>query len=132
MVFYVSLFLASLIVGGLVVWFYRFVVQTSRSTYRSILPSANENLREAAVNGVALSRQQVRGQAAPWGWKKRGDDTKRTSVAVPAYTRSKRSQVGWPYRDEPFGDTLGTVKPGSKVVKARKVGKGGIDKPWGW
>ena len=28
--------------------------------------------------------------------------------------------------------SLGEVKPGKKVVKARKVNKGGVEKPWGW
>jgi hypothetical protein len=132
MVFYVSLFLVSLIVASIVLWFYRIVVQATRQTYKSILPSAHENRRAAAVNGMALTRQAMAGQPAPWGWKSGAAKNSR-SVGVPAYSRAGNANVGWPYRKEPFADaTLSDVRPGSTVVKTRKITKGGIDKPWGW
>jgi hypothetical protein len=132
MIFYVSLMIASFVVASVIVWFYRSVVDSSRRTYKAILPSSRGNLRAAAVGGVAGSRQTAASQPAPWGWKA-GKDRNKRSVGVPAYTRSARPGVGWPYRNEPFAnDTLGGLQPPSKVARPRKVSKGGIEKPWGW
>ena len=89
-VFYVSLFLASLVVAALVVWFYRVVVQASRETYKSFLPSSNEEVSMASMARVTASRRASKGRGTPWGWKN-------TVSGVPAVSRAvaMAAQIFW-------------------------------------
>ena len=135
MIFYAFLFVGSIIVAGLFVWMYRAVVEASTKTYKSILPSAHENLSMRALEGVATSRRQVKGRPTPWGWKKSANLEGRVSVAVPVHERRANRQVGWPYRAEPFADPApknGAKSTSSVLNKPRRVASGGVNKPWGW
>lgn len=134
MIFYVSLFLVSLAIASVAVWAYRVINQATHKRYRAILPSAKSK-RSA---GATAARRGARGSGlkTPWGWNKPAQATAAGRQPMGATARSAHSAVGWPYRKEPFevsaNRRIGEAKPGTKVVGVRKIGKGGIDKPWGW
>lgn len=138
MLFYVSLFVVSVVAAGLSVWLFRALSSASRAVYRTILPSAKESPTNGGLARAHLSRRAGSEPPVPWGW---GKKPSRKPASMEQYSAvasggSSQPQVGWPYRDEPFqlpgSRTLRDAQPGSKVVSARKVPMGGVEKPWGW
>jgi len=138
MLFYVSLFVVSIIVASLAVWLIRALFSVGHSTYRAILPSAREAHRANSMARAHLRRLPEGEPPVPWGWGKKPaiKQTLAESYATASNGGGVQRQVGWPYRDEPFDlggkRTLKDAKAGDKVVSQRKASIGGVEKPWGW
>jgi hypothetical protein len=135
MAFYASLLICCLVLAAMIVWAFRALSDASHNTLKYFLPGSGAKRRAAGNSGVAYKRRNASGQLTPWGWGGSSDKNQSaaTSQSVPAYTQ--REQVGWPYRDEPFGiseKSLGETRPGTKIVGVRKIVRGGVGKPWGW
>ena len=129
MIFYASLLVLSVAVSAIVVWIYRSFAEASRKTYQAFLPSGKDAAAAAEPEVVRRRRWNPKAQATPWGWKTRTSND-RVSVATPAYAPAGNADVGWPYRNEPYGERNRQSVP-QRARPARKKAVG-TAKPWGW
>ena len=129
MIFYVSLFVLSVALAAVFIWLYRSFAEASKKTYQAILPSSKDNAQSLEPEFVGRRRWNPKAKATPWGWKDRPVNN-RVSIAKPAYAPAANAQVGWPYRNEPFGERNGQSAH-QRARPARKK-RAGTAKPWGW
>jgi hypothetical protein len=115
MLFYLWMFIVSLIVATVILWFYRASKDTSKAIYTSIIPTKVDE--------------------RPQGREFRPHFASHNSLndAPSADSASIRSQkVGWPYRED-MKRTGGKVyKATRKVPPPRKTNLKTLSKPWGW
>lgn len=142
MFFYVSLFIASLLVAFFAVYIFNALAGVGRAIHKAYLPNRKNNLSRH-IKDVRY-HSKVNDTPTPWGWKGSDPVTRASApkgAAVNGATgldgfvnkhSSESSSVGWPYREEKI-ETTGRAYKVSRRPGARKSGSSAnVSQPWGW
>jgi len=158
MFFYVSLFVASLIVALVVLWFYHLTVDIGRGIFKSLLPGSGKvrsNPAEEVIMATTINETPT-----PWGWSghQSPEGLAKTQPALPTEptywggkgnqdqfrehhphhgggashaASNRRQNAGWPYREEKT-EFAGKAYKVKRKVAARTPTPKTASKPWGW
>jgi len=92
MLFYASLFVATLIVAAVVLWLYRALVGAGQAVYQAILPSSRSGITDHLAKEAR--RTSINDTPTPWGW---GDKAKPSQAARTAkIAKADTVPWGWP------------------------------------
>lgn len=96
MLFYTSLFVASLIVALIALWLYHVLTDIGKAVYHAILPSSKGNPTDH-LDSKAVLRTTINDTPTPWGW---GEHSKPLQVArTTNIAPSDAVPWGWPGSD---------------------------------
>lgn len=142
MLFYVSLFIASVMSALVVLYIYHALADVGKAVYRALLPSSKNN--------VTRHRRNVRFNSAvsdtptPWGWNGNEPEAREYGTK-PATTNgasgldgflnnvgNKSTSVGWPFREEKVEPTGTAYKVRRKKASNEPRLRTGGAQPWGW
>ncbi|MFT5138987.1 MAG: hypothetical protein ACI9CB_000617 [Rhodothermales bacterium] len=162
MVFYASLFVFSIAVSAVFVWFYRSIFEMGKVTYQSIFPSTRQKYhqnRPESVSSASSAGKTSWGWSSarraipvtpsinqtaivsPWGWKGNNyNDASKRSRNMVANSISQHAQQRKGKDDTVVGwpyreEKMGINGNEYSVVQKKKVKRtniGGVSKPWGW
>ena len=145
MLFYTSLFIASLFAALVILWAYHAIADASQAVLKSMMPSTKSG--PTSHLGTQGKRLRKSGPQTPWGWKSHDtpENMAKTHAAKPlmrdnpyANSDSGKSQIskagpktGWVHREE-RSELGGNAYKVSRKVSATAAGFKTADRPWGW
>ena len=142
MFFYVSLFVACVILAFLALYLYNALADVGKVIYKAFLPSSKGS--PTSHLGKVRSRSSINDTQTPWGWKGGDNETRahRTKTAAPDGASgldgfldkhtNETSSVGWPYREEKTGFAGKTYKVTRKTASKKSRPGSNSKQPWGW
>ncbi len=143
MLFYISLFIACVIVAILVLYLYHALTDVGKAVYRAVLPNSKENITRHRRN--VRYNSNVNDAQAPWGWEGNNHDT-RKNVSISASPNgasdldgfinkqsNESSSVSWPHREDKV-ELAGTAYKVKRTATVSKKSHPGTNskQPWGW
>lgn len=141
MLFYTSLFLASLFAALVILWAYHAIADASQAVLKSMLPSSIKG--PTSHLGTPGKRKGKNGPPAPWGWKSHDTpkNMAKTHAAKPLMRKnpyvasgadqSHKPEAGWLHREN-MTELGGSAYKVSRKVSATAAGFKTADRPWGW
>jgi hypothetical protein len=142
MLFYTSLFIASLFAALVVHWVYHAIADAGQALFKNMLPGTKTG--PTSHLGTKKMRTTTNGTPTPWGWKSHDTPANmaKTYAAKPAsmrqnpYTTSgsdptQRSNAGWVHREEK-SELGGKAYKVTRKVSATAAGFKTASRPWGW
>jgi hypothetical protein len=147
MLFYTSLFIASLFAAFVGLWAYHAFRKAGQAIFKSVLPGAKTG--PASHLGPAIKRSTKKrasrnGTQTPWGWKSHTTPTNlaKTHAAKPTAVRQNpyivakpktnhKADMGWVRREEK-SELGGKAYKVTRGVSATAEGFKDADRPWGW
>ncbi len=143
MLFYTSLFIASLLAALVILWAYHAIADVGQALFKSMLPGAKNNGPTRHL-GTHTMRPTINGTPTPWGWKSHDtpENMAKTHAAKPASMRDnpyvasgasqpKLTSSGWVHREE-RSELGGKAYKVTRKVSATAEGFKTADRPWGW
>jgi hypothetical protein len=142
MLFYTSLFIASLFAAFVALWAYHAITNASQAVLKTILPAHKSG--PTSHLGPKTKRSGTNGKRTPWGWKSHDTPANlaKTHAAKPASMRAnpyiaRKSETAhtpnavWVQREE-RSELGGSAYKVTRSAKATAAGFKTSERPWGW
>lgn len=101
MLFYTTIFIVSLVLAVVVLWFFRTSTDTSKAIYNTVIPLSERKSPAGQVKGAKVQKTDVN-KPEPWGQKvhQTPGNLARTHAAMP----TKKAPWGWPGSENQVAD----------------------------
>ena len=140
MLFYTSLFIASIFVALVVLWAYHALADAGHAVLRSVLPKTRKG--PTSHLSSQFMPKTINGTQTPWGWKSHDTPAKmaRKHAAMPlnyqaatntAKEMYKPKNAAWVHREE-RSELGGTAYKVTRKNEAVAEGLKTSDRPWNW
>jgi hypothetical protein len=129
MLFYLTMFIVSLILAIVILWFYRVSADTSKAIYTTIIPSRADESPSDHLNDTVAHKTRTDAES-PLGMK--SHQTPRNLARTHRAKSIEQTSRGWPYREDMMRTGGKVYKLTRKVSPPKKTNLKAIRKPWGW
>jgi hypothetical protein len=135
MIFYVSLFLFTVAVSAIALWFYRECFDIGKAAYQAIFPNSRQKYVEKKHVSLNAGLTEA---ATPWGWSSDSNPRRARAVKPAAPQPEAAAPWGWPgskanrSASQRLADNISGVTESAREVVSSRKAKSGDETMVGW